>query len=88
MCANLAVNESPARASTAADKAPERITSPASSGISNSDSLLANHATQLAGFPKAAAPTPVLTSSPFFEKAIPISSRSMSFTFVGLPPRT
>ena len=50
MCANLAVNESPARATSAADSAPDKITSPARSVISNSDNLLANHATQLPDF--------------------------------------
>src|SRR5699024_5074333 len=73
---------------TAADNAPDKITSPAFNEILNSVNLLANHATQYAGSPNAAAPTPVLHIFPFLCKTIPVCFKLYSLTANGLSPST
>src|SRR5208283_3688792 len=80
--------QSPAFASTAAVRAPDRIISPSSSAIPNRPSLLASQATEAAGCPMTAAPAPVLTTSPFFSKTIPSSRRSTSSGEMSRDPTT
>src|SRR6202011_193368 len=80
--------ESPAATGTKAPSDPERITSPARSGIPNRPSALANQATQVTGEPSAAAPAPVHSRLPFFSNTIPHVDRSTLLGSTARSPRT
>ncbi|MQM40473.1 hypothetical protein KBTX_04533 [wastewater metagenome] len=67
---------------------PERMTSPAFSGMPKAPRVFASQATQFTGEPRAAAPAPVLTTSPFFSTTMPAVTRSTSRGSTILSPST
>src|SRR5581483_1963271 len=86
--ANTAVTTSPGTTGMADVHDPGSTTWPASSTTPRSPNVLANQARAIIGWPRAAPPAPVATTSPFLNRLHPASRMSTSAGSVAWLPST